>query len=146
MTVCSPWQWFCSSRTLSNSLETTLTIAALTSWPWQWPTETLEEEETDGIELRMSRESTYERSEVEVLTQCVFLSTSLEYKSNSQCRLRQCLLLAALACVLRPTNLLVWICVASSSLVRAKNNIRMVLIRETILCGYNQASRAYWWR
>lgn len=33
MTVFSPWQWFCSTRTLSNSLETTLTTAALCFWP-----------------------------------------------------------------------------------------------------------------
>lgn len=34
MTILSPWQWFCSTRTFSNSLETTLTIAALYYWPW----------------------------------------------------------------------------------------------------------------
>lgn len=36
MTVGSPWHWFCSTRTLSNCLETTYTIVALESWPWQW--------------------------------------------------------------------------------------------------------------
>lgn len=35
MTALNPWQWYCSVRTFSNSLETTLTIAALNSWPWQ---------------------------------------------------------------------------------------------------------------
>ena len=35
LTVVSPWQWFCSTRTLSNCLETTLTSAALYYWPWQ---------------------------------------------------------------------------------------------------------------
>lgn len=35
MTVFSPWQWYCSTRTFSNSLETTLTIAALSYWPWE---------------------------------------------------------------------------------------------------------------
>jgi phosphatidylinositol glycan class B len=35
MTVLSPWQWYCSTRTFSNSLETTLTIAALCYWPWE---------------------------------------------------------------------------------------------------------------
>jgi phosphatidylinositol glycan class B len=35
MTVVSPWQWYCSTRTFSNSLETTLTIAALSYWPWE---------------------------------------------------------------------------------------------------------------
>jgi hypothetical protein len=34
MTLLSPWQWFCSTRTLSNSLETVLTIVALNFWPW----------------------------------------------------------------------------------------------------------------
>ncbi|KAK6007883.1 hypothetical protein QM012_004697 [Aureobasidium pullulans] len=33
LTVISPWQWFCSTRTLSNSLETTLTTIALWLWP-----------------------------------------------------------------------------------------------------------------
>lgn len=35
MTALNPWQWYCSVRTFSNSLETTLTVAALDSWPWQ---------------------------------------------------------------------------------------------------------------
>jgi GPI mannosyltransferase 3 len=35
MTVLNPWQWYCSTRTFSNSLETTLTIAALYCWPWE---------------------------------------------------------------------------------------------------------------
>jgi phosphatidylinositol glycan class B len=35
MSVLSPWQWYCSTRTFSNSLETTLTIAALCYWPWE---------------------------------------------------------------------------------------------------------------
>src|SRR3954447_22232938 len=36
LTVLSPWQWFCSTRTLSNCLETTLTVIALYNWPWHW--------------------------------------------------------------------------------------------------------------
>jgi phosphatidylinositol glycan class B len=35
VTVLNPWQWYCSTRTFSNSLETTLTIAALCYWPWE---------------------------------------------------------------------------------------------------------------
>jgi GPI mannosyltransferase 3 len=35
MTVLNPWQWYCSTRTFSNSLETTLTVAALYYWPWE---------------------------------------------------------------------------------------------------------------
>ncbi|KAG9570479.1 glycosyltransferase family 22 protein, partial [Aureobasidium melanogenum] len=33
LTIFSPWQWFCSTRTLSNSLETTLTTVGLWLWP-----------------------------------------------------------------------------------------------------------------
>lgn len=36
LTVVSPWQWFCSTRTFSNCVETTLTVVALYLWPWQW--------------------------------------------------------------------------------------------------------------
>ncbi len=35
LAIFSPWQWFCSTRTFSSSLESTLTIAALYYWPWQ---------------------------------------------------------------------------------------------------------------
>lgn len=31
----SPWQWFCSTRTFSNCLETSMTITALYFWPWE---------------------------------------------------------------------------------------------------------------
>ena len=36
LTVLNPWQWFCSTRTLSNCLETTMTVLALSYWPWEW--------------------------------------------------------------------------------------------------------------
>jgi Alg9-like mannosyltransferase family len=32
LSVVSPWQFFCSGRTLSNTLETALTAAALSLW------------------------------------------------------------------------------------------------------------------
>jgi phosphatidylinositol glycan class B len=34
MTVVNPWQWYCSTRTFSNSVESTLTVMALYFWPW----------------------------------------------------------------------------------------------------------------
>ena len=37
LSVCSPWQWFCSTRTLSNCLETTITSIAVNYWPWRSP-------------------------------------------------------------------------------------------------------------
>lgn len=36
LTVGSPWQWFCSTRTFSNSLEATLTAGALVLFPWRF--------------------------------------------------------------------------------------------------------------
>lgn len=35
MTALNPWQFYVSVRTFSNSLETTLTVAALNGWPWE---------------------------------------------------------------------------------------------------------------
>lgn len=35
MTMFNPWHWYCSTRTFSNSLEMTLTVAALYYWPWE---------------------------------------------------------------------------------------------------------------
>jgi hypothetical protein len=34
MTVTSPWQFFFSTRTFSNSIESSLTVIALYYWPW----------------------------------------------------------------------------------------------------------------
>ena len=79
-------------------------------------------------------------------------------------RLRRCLLLAALAVILRPTNILIWICIACFALLRtstqgkmlpmpwegtqiwihltslslrpATKRERMTLVREALFCGY----------
>ena len=50
-------------------------------------------------------------------------------------RLRQCLPLAALACILRPTNILIWMSLSSVALFRGSWATRMVLVREVVLCG-----------
>lgn len=87
------------------------------------------------------------------------LAQSIDCKN----RLRRCLLLAALACVLRPTNVLIWMCVSCFTLLRTttKGNMlplpwdgaqiwvhitslsllpatkreRLTLLREVITCG-----------
>ncbi|KAF1834992.1 hypothetical protein BDW02DRAFT_588513 [Decorospora gaudefroyi] len=102
LSVCSPWQWFCSTRTLSNCLETTLTSVAIYYWPWQ---------------------RARERTQI----------TPQHLGSISELRLS--LLLAALACILRPTNALVWLCVCLPSLWQASRKLRYVLVREILLCG-----------
>ncbi|KAK6334110.1 glycosylphosphatidylinositol anchor biosynthesis [Orbilia brochopaga] len=35
LSLCSAWNWFCSARTFSNCLETTLTVVGMTYWPWR---------------------------------------------------------------------------------------------------------------
>ena len=47
--MCSPWQWFCSTRTLSNCVETTYTVVALESWPWRWTLGFEDKETLDAI-------------------------------------------------------------------------------------------------
>jgi phosphatidylinositol glycan class B len=81
MTVLSPWQWFCSTRTLSNSLEASLTIFAFYNWPW----------ELLGPEDAKSQQSK-------------LFGTRFSYW-----RLAKSLLASGVACVLRPTNLLIWV-------------------------------------
>ncbi|PGH03926.1 phosphatidylinositol glycan, class B [Blastomyces parvus] len=100
LTVLSPWQWFCSTRTLSNCLETSLTIVALYLWPWEWPSESSSSEQQNGSNTE-----------------------SLRKKSVTQ-RLRLCLLLAAFACILRPTNLLVWICLVTFAIFKTPTSSR----------------------
>ena len=175
----SPWQWFCSTRTLSNSLETTLTIIALNYWPWQSP---LDESETAGDDLshrHEQRDDDYvhigegsprgsenlddeeDTSEEQAQASTVFETTLDRLALRNP--LRVSLLLAALACILRPTNLLIWICLALYSCIRTTSyghfletrwidhpiwvhittlefkpgteKERQVLVREILLCG-----------
>ncbi|KAL4768743.1 Alg9-like mannosyltransferase family-domain-containing protein [Aspergillus nidulans var. acristatus] len=105
LTVVSPWQWFCSTRTLSNCLETTITIVALYLWPWGW-----------AINSRATRRTGQDTS-------------------VSIFRLRQCLLLAAFACILRPTNIIIWVGLASVALYRSTWGERQTLAREALICG-----------
>ncbi|KAF4551670.1 Alg9-like mannosyltransferase-like protein 1 [Elsinoe fawcettii] len=75
--IFSPWQWFCSTRTLVNSLEGTVTAAALYFWPWDLFT---------GV-------------------------SSLRHRAPANRSLLLSLTLAALACVLRPPNVIIWLVV-----------------------------------
>ncbi|KAF2085952.1 glycosyltransferase family 22 protein [Saccharata proteae CBS 121410] len=118
LTACSPWQWFCSTRTLSNCLETALTSAALSSWPWHWLLP------ASPAGKQRLRESGVAQDDL-----CLRLPSGI--------RLRLALLLAAFACVLRPTNTLIWICVSVSALLRATPLERHALVREAVLCGFS---------
>ncbi|TGO52401.1 hypothetical protein BCON_0142g00280, partial [Botryotinia convoluta] len=130
MSVLSPWNWFCSTRTFSNSLETSLTITALYFWPWDMAINS-----GGKIEERTKETSTTSISEG------VFRTT------ESVNHLRYSLLLAGIACILRPTNLLIWFCaimpiimslIPGVSPKTTKSPIPqdyIILVREAIFCG-----------
>ncbi|KAJ3472617.1 hypothetical protein NLG97_g10844 [Lecanicillium saksenae] len=114
----SPWQWYCASRTFSNSLEATITTMALSFWPWP---------------LLGAATTTKENPKpLNPLNQSGVIS-----------RLRICLCLAALAIVLRPTNVLIWATLAGLTVTRVSFrgasplsiSTIAVLIREAIICG-----------
>ncbi|OQD81275.1 hypothetical protein PENANT_c028G02451 [Penicillium antarcticum] len=114
-TVLNPWQWFCSTRTLSNCLETTITIVALELWPWQWST-------------------------ASAITNGHVKNATSQKKSTGQdrgviFRLHKCLPLAAIACILRPTNILVWATLGSIAWLRTSWAQRRILVAEVLVCG-----------
>ncbi|KAF6803507.1 GPI mannosyltransferase 3 [Colletotrichum sojae] len=119
MSMFSPFQWYCSTRTFSNSLETTLTIMALNYWPWELLGES-----------KPVKENTK-------------LAQSILHTSGSLNSLRLSLTLAAIAVLLRPTNILVWATVAVATLARplaTRNSVLtpktlLLLLREAIFCG-----------
>ncbi|PHH71493.1 hypothetical protein CDD82_6483 [Ophiocordyceps australis] len=106
--LASPWQWYVSTRTFSNSLETSLTVMALYFWPWQ-----------------------------------LFMAEAVPVKQNSRhpairlplSRLRASLCLAALAVLLRPTNVLIWLTIAAVSATRIPPSSLLLLVREAVVCG-----------
>ncbi|GAB1320790.1 glycosylphosphatidylinositol anchor biosynthesis [Madurella fahalii] len=113
MTALNPWQWYCSTRTFSNSLETTLTIAALSYWPWE-----LLESANAGKHVPL-------------------------HQPGRVMSLRISLVLAAIAVLLRPTNLFIWLGVLGVSLMGLTRHGKsalgssslIVLFREIIICG-----------
>ncbi|KAK4250558.1 glycosyltransferase [Corynascus novoguineensis] len=113
MTVLNPWQWYCSTRTFSNSLETTLTIAALCYWPWEVLGDT-----------KANR------------------NQPLQQKGRVS-SLRISLVLAAIAVLLRPTNILIWLVILGISVTRLtplgnstmEMSALIILFREIVICG-----------
>ncbi|KAF2004803.1 glycosyltransferase family 22 protein [Amniculicola lignicola CBS 123094] len=102
LSICSPWQWFCSTRTLSNCLETTISSVAVYYWPWHWPG-AVGDREPDNL--------------------------------TQPSRLRLSLVLAAFACILRPTNLLIWLAISVPTLWQAHTRQRYMLVRDILFCG-----------
>ena len=151
---------------------------ALSLWPWQWSMDISDNDNVDEDGLRTSEEHKSEETnsespvdqdqdhekDDELVKSVPRFWTGLMRSVDWPNRLRRCLLLAALACILRPTNILIWICVASFALLRrntqgimlplpwegmqvcihitslsflpATKKERIALLREVFLCGY----------
>ncbi|RDL41408.1 Mannosyltransferase [Venustampulla echinocandica] len=131
MTIISPWQWFCSTRTFLNSLETSFTIAALGFWPWEMSVDTVPLSSSD---LPGSRKPQVPAP--------VPAKTSIFKSRWSITSLRISLLLAASACILRPTNAMIWFCIMMptvtrifSPTTRATPSDYFIFFREAVLCG-----------
>lgn len=118
LTILSPWNWFCSTRTLSNSLETTLTAIALYFWPWDW---FISAENTEPI-----RESGTKRS----------VPSAQHTRSPTNSGPNASLTFAAYACILRPTNGLIWITLSIASLWPFRSITRSeTLARNAVFTG-----------
>ncbi|KAL2878256.1 glycosylphosphatidylinositol anchor biosynthesis [Colletotrichum sp. CLE4] len=123
MSMFSPFQWYCSTRTFSNSLETTLTIMALNYWPWELLGDAKTEKENPKPVV------------------------SILHTPGTLTSLRISLILAATAVLLRPTNILIWTTVALATLLRPllsrsgsttsvlTPQTILLLLREALLCG-----------
>ncbi|KAH9836920.1 glycosyltransferase family 22 protein [Teratosphaeria destructans] len=90
LTVLSPWQWYCSVRTFSNSLETSLTVMGLFYWPWHWWLKSTGDAHDQNAKQNVA----------------------------SAASLRVSLMAAAIACIFRPTNIIIWAAIALTSLYR----------------------------
>jgi len=115
LSMLSPWQWFCSTRTLSNSLETTLTVLALSYWPWRWFLRP----------VNRSAPATKENK-----------GGTAEHYDQSTAGLNMALTAAAFACILRPTNIVIWATVTIMLLVLQASFAKMgTLARGALTCG-----------
>ncbi|KAK0109629.1 glycosylphosphatidylinositol anchor biosynthesis [Cadophora gregata] len=131
MTLFSPWQWFCSTRTFSNCLETTLTISALYFWPWAMSTGCI-----------LGRGSDVSQIEDEDAKPNSATSSGIFQTPRSVKHLRISLLLAGIACILRPTNGLIWFSILMPTVTnffgtksQASVSDYVILLREGIICG-----------
>ncbi|KAJ9653902.1 glycosylphosphatidylinositol anchor biosynthesis, partial [Neophaeococcomyces mojaviensis] len=124
LSVTSAWQWFCSTRTFSNCLETPLTIVALYNWPFHWALGTDEVGfQVDEKVLRIRQVDDPARSEADETT-----------------RLRRAILCAATAVILRPTNAIIWITLTLMTFVRGMWHHHIhweitAFLKEGVLCG-----------
>ena len=118
-----------------------MTIVALNYWPWEWSvdpasetddddddddqtTEEEEQREEDYVHVDKGSPRVSETSTAAPATEQSHYHTSLWDlildKLDLRSPLRICLLSAALACILRPTNIMIWLCLLYYVCVRTK--------------------------
>lgn len=147
LTILNPWNWFCSTRTLSNCLETSLTSAALYYWPWQWTARPGNGDDAIGRRLRTVRSELIPVRALGSLPQYVPSPCTLPYPVPfssrvwlaygliSLYRLSFSYLLAAFACILRPTNTLLWIPLVLFTVWNGNAEQRRAIVTEAVICG-----------
>lgn len=141
LTLVSPWQWFCSVRTLSNSLETTLTIVALRYWPWHWflHQETAVVAGEHGKEVSQPSKDVSERggqSSLDSNATAKRGNPSGQAALDVPAGLFAALTAAAMACILRPTNIVIWATISICMLYRYGNLAKAIILAQSAaLCG-----------
>ncbi|GIZ44272.1 hypothetical protein CKM354_000747500 [Cercospora kikuchii] len=127
LTVLSPWQWFCSVRTFSNSIETTLTIFSLTYFPWG---------------RFLLQQSTVRQAGQQGLAQD---------GASTSASLYTALAAAAAAFYLRPTNIIIWLSISaglvwhSRSVTKAAALVQAaVVVGSTVVVAFAWADRTYY--
>ncbi|KAK6433339.1 glycosylphosphatidylinositol anchor biosynthesis [Oleoguttula sp. CCFEE 5521] len=150
LSIFSPWQWHCSTRTFSNSLETTLTVYALSVWPWQWFFEAAPIQEADtstkgdrtAIDLKdllqgkePARETIGAKKQQDKLTS-PSPPPAAPLTPQVRSALPSSLIAAALACILRPTNIFIWTTIAVLMLLSYRNaGTRAALLQSSFIAG-----------
>lgn len=128
LSVLSPWQWLCSTRTFSNSLEMSLTITALNFWPWELLSKVVLNQTSSNAHKGNPNTNS---------------DSHKQLTDRSIKELRFSLLLAGTASILRPTNLLIWLSTLApyASLLLSRphlislNSINRILLREFLICS-----------
>ncbi|KAK8056659.1 GPI mannosyltransferase [Apiospora rasikravindrae] len=123
MGIANPWVWYVSTRTFSNTLEAALTVAALYYFPW----------DLLGVEEKVKEKD----------RPAVLGTTGAKLTCEPLYSLRLSIALAALAVILRPTNLLIWAAIGLVVLTGftaegespLDTRTCLVIIREVLLCG-----------
>lgn len=130
LTTGSAWNWFVSTRSFSNCVETTLTIMALYNWPFHWALGVDEVGfQVDSNALRVRQTDSVTAS-----------GSAHDSDIDETTKLRRSLFCATAAVILRPTNAIIWVILVLATFLRGMYHHGVhweigALIREGMLCG-----------